>query len=104
SATAVVAVLLALESMAPSSGWWLLLPLIPATILIAAITAKREKSALGEIAVALVFPLVSVSICLTAGAATRAALGVGLVFSAVFVADTLAVRVIVLKTRGGGDP
>ena len=104
SATAVGGVLVALVSMAHSVRWWLMLPVIPTAILFAAITAKREKSALGEIAVALVFSLVSVPICLAAGGATRAALAVGLAFSAIFVADTLAVRAIVLKTRGGGDP
>ena len=103
-ATAVGGVLAALVSMAHSVRWWLILPVVPTAILFTAITAKREKSALGEIAVALVFSLVSVPICLAAGGATRPALAVGLAFSAIFVADTLAVRAIVLKTRGGGDP
>src|SRR6266542_1954987 len=43
--------LAALSSMAVGIRGWLLLPLLPAALVGAAVAAKREKSALGEVAV-----------------------------------------------------
>ena len=103
-ATAVVAGVAALGSAPPGVGWSFLLPVVPAAFLAAAISAKREKSWQGEVAAAVAFSLVAVPTCVSAGARTSTALAVGIVFAVIFVAGTLAVRVIVLNVRRGGDP
>jgi hypothetical protein len=56
---AVGAGLATLAVMASGIRTWLLLPLVPAALVAAAVTSKREKSALGEIAVALTFSLLA---------------------------------------------
>jgi YwiC-like protein len=94
----------ALWLVPPSLGWSLLLPVVPALVLGAAVSAKDEKSTRGELAAALAFSLAAVPLCMAAGAAVSTALAVGMTFASVFVADTLAVRSIVLAVRGGGDP
>ena len=104
SATAVGAGLAALWSVPLSIRFWFLLPLMPAAFLAASITAKREKNSQAEVAAALAFSLVAVPTCLAAGASIRTAVAVGIAFASIFVAGTLAVRVIVLEARGGGDP
>jgi len=104
SATAVAAEFVAFWSVPLSIRWWFLLPLMPAAVLAAAITTDREKSSQAEVAVALAFSLVAVPVCLAAGASTDSALAVGIAFASIFVTGTLAVRVIVLQVRGGGDP
>lgn len=83
--------------------WSFLLPLLPTLFLAAALSAKVEKSAYGEIAVALAFSLLAIPVCLAAGASTSTAVAVGTTFASVFVTGTLSVRVIVLRTRGGGN-
>jgi hypothetical protein len=94
----------ALWSMPAGARWSLLLPLLPTAFLAVALSAQREKSPPGEVAVALALSLVAVPACLAAGASTRIALSVAVVFALVFVTGTLSVRVVVLKVRGGGNP
>jgi YwiC-like protein len=93
----------ALASRAFGVRGWLLLPLVPAVFVAAAVIARREKSALGEIAVALTFSLIAVPICVASGAPPDTALAVGVAFAIIFVAATLSVRAIVLKVRAGGN-
>ena len=50
-----------------------LLPLLPTLFLAFALSAKIEKSAYGEIGVALAFSLLAVPVCLAAGASTSTA-------------------------------
>jgi hypothetical protein len=57
-----------------------------------------------EIAVALAFSLSAVPICLASGTSIATALSIGAAFAIVFVAGTLAVRVVILKVRAGGKP
>jgi len=104
SATAAGAGLVAVWSVPLAIRYWCLLPLLPAAFLAEAITVEREKSLPAEVAVALAFSLAAVPVGLAAGASTRAALAVGIAFASIFVSGTLAVRVIVLEVRGGGDP
>ncbi|HKE85207.1 MAG TPA: YwiC-like family protein [Vicinamibacterales bacterium] len=90
--------------MPPPMRWSLVLPLIPAACFTIAIALGREKRALGEVAAALTFSFVSVPICLASGAPMRTALSVAGTFASIFVTATLAVRVVILRVRGGGDP
>jgi hypothetical protein len=84
--------------------WWFLLPAIPAATVAASLFARHEKSAPAELAVALAFSLSAVPICLSAGTSIPIALSIGVAFTIVFVAGTLAVRVVILKVRAGGKP
>jgi YwiC-like protein len=84
--------------------WSLLLPLVPAAVLSIALVFEREKRAIGEVAVALTFSLAAAPLCVAAGSPLRTGLSVGLAFAAIFVSATLAVRVVILRVRGGGNP
>jgi hypothetical protein len=103
-ATTVCAGLAALWLLESDARWSLLLPLGPAALLAAAIAAGQEKSALGEVAAALSFSLLTVPVCLAAGSSTSSALAVGIAFASIFVLGTLVVRAVVLGARGGGNP
>jgi hypothetical protein len=102
--TAIGTELVALFFVPLSVRWSLFLPLVPAAPFAVAVAVKREKSWQGEVAIALVFSLVAVPICLAADASTGTALAVGIAFAVIFVTGTLAVRVIVLESRRGGNP
>jgi len=101
---AVAAGTTAVALMPSGDRWSVLLPLAPAAFLAAAIAMRREKSSAAETAVALAFSFAAVPICIGAGAPVRSALAVAIAFAVIFVTSTLAVRVVVLKVRGGGDP
>ena len=92
-----------LLTMPPYIRWSLLVPVVPA-LLVAILTARGfEKSWLGETAAAVAFAGVAVPISLAAGAAAGTAAAVALPFALLFVASTLAVRVVILRVRGGGN-
>jgi YwiC-like protein len=91
--------------LAPASvRWSMSVPLGGAALLVIAITIEHEKRALGEVAIALAFSSVALPLCLAAGAPLRTALSVAVTFAAIFVTATLAVRVVILRVRGGGNP
>jgi hypothetical protein len=100
SATAAGAGAAAWWTMAPHIRWALLLLLGPALVIGAMITRQRERSALGEMAVALAFSLAAVPVCLAAGAPASTGLAVGIAFAVTFVTGTLGVRAIVATRRG----
>jgi hypothetical protein len=84
--------------------WSFILPLVPSAVVAVSLFVGREKSTIGEIAVALAFSSVAIPVCLSSGAPLPTALAIGVVFAAVFTAGTLCVRAVVLNVRGGGDP
>ena len=84
--------------------WSLLVPAIPAAVLAATQNAGREKTRDGELLAALSFAGVAVPVVLAAGAPPAAALAVAIPFALLFVASTLAVRVVIVRVRSGGDP
>lgn len=99
--TAAVGVLLIMDA---SLRWSMLVPLAPAVLLAILAARVREKSWLGEIAAALAFSGAALPVSLSAGAPLDTAIMVALPFASLFVANTLAVRVVILQVRGGGDP
>jgi hypothetical protein len=101
---AIVAAVAALAMTSPPARWSFTLPLVPAAWLGLSMGARHEKSWQGEVAAATAFSAAAVPICLAAGAPIRIGLVVALPFALLFVAGTLAVRVVVLRVRGGGDP
>jgi YwiC-like protein len=88
----------------PTARWSLAVPAIPAALLAVAMVAGREKSWYGETAAAMAFAGVAVPLTLAAGASIDVAWIVAIAFALLFIATTLAVRVVILRVRGGGDP
>ena len=84
--------------------WSLAVPAVPALFLTGAMVAGREKSWYGETAAAFAFAGVAVPVALAAGATADVALAVAIPFALLFSTTTLAVRVVILRVRGGGDP
>jgi hypothetical protein len=100
---ATASALLALDATAPSLRWTFVVPVLPAAGVMYAVVRDREKTLLGETAAALAFATAALPMCAGAG---RPATGAAIAFSfaLLFVLSTLAVRVIILRTRGGGNP
>jgi hypothetical protein len=88
----------------PSIRWSLVVPAVPALVLVATMVRGREKSWYGEISAALAFAGAAVPVALAAGAPPKAAWHVAVPFALLFAMTTLAVRVVVLRVRGGGNP
>lgn len=83
--------------------WALLVPIAPAFLLAILAARGREKTWPGEVAAALAFSGAAVPVSLSAGASLATAVAVAIPFALLFVASTLAVRVVILQVRGGGD-
>jgi hypothetical protein len=99
----VIAALAALVTMDPSSRASLVYPAVPALAVGVATVSRRDKSWFGEVAAAVAFSAAAVPVARAGGATLRDALSIALPFALLFVASTLAVRVVVLRVRGGGD-
>ncbi|MBI2829203.1 MAG: YwiC-like family protein [Acidobacteria bacterium] len=95
---------LALATLPASARWPLLVPLIPAIPVAVAVVAGREKSWPAETGVSLVLSGAAFPIATAGGATVPAAATVAIAFAVLFVLATLAVRVVILKVRAGGDP
>jgi hypothetical protein len=88
----------------PDIRWSLAVPGIPVLLLAIAMVGGREKSWYGETAAAFAFAGVAVPVTMAAGASVDVALAVAIPFALLFITTTLAVRVVILRVRGGGDP
>lgn len=88
----------------PAARWSLAVPAIPAVLLVIAMIRGREKSWYGETAAAIAFAGVAVPLTLAAGASVEVAWTVAVPFALLFITTTWAVRVVILRVRGGGDP
>src|SRR5262245_4980201 len=83
--------------------WSLFVPVVPACALGLAMLRGQEKSSYGEVASGLAFAGVSVPMMLASGESLASALTIAVPFALSFVVGTLAVRVVILRVRGGGD-
>jgi hypothetical protein len=88
----------------PSVRWSFVLPVLPAMIVAAAVARGTEKDWFGEVAVATTFSLAAVPVAMIGGSSARMALTIAVAFALIFVTGTLAVRSVVLRVRGGGNP
>lgn len=102
SATAAAA--LALAWLPVSVRWSLLVPVAPAIAVAIAIVAGREKTWPAEVGVSLAFSGAAFPVAVAGGAASPTAATPAIVFAVNFVLATLAVRIVILKVRGGGNP
>jgi hypothetical protein len=89
----------------PRSMYWsVAVPLVPAVLLGVCTVTDREKTWYGEVAAAIAFSTVAVPIVIAAGGSLVQALTIAVPFALFSVLSTLAVRVVILRVRGGGDP
>jgi hypothetical protein len=104
AAIAAVASVTAVIAIEPSVRWSLFVPAAPAVVLAVAMIRGCEKSWYGETAAALAFSTVPVPVTMAAGVATNVAWAVAIPFAVLFITTTLAVRVVILRVRSGGNP
>ena len=90
-------------ALEPIARWSLAVPAVPALLLIVAMINGREKSWYGEAAAAVTFAGVSIPVALAGGMSIGSALGIAIPFALLFTTTTLAVRVVILRVKGGGD-
>jgi YwiC-like protein len=95
--------LVAFIAIGPGQRWAIAVPLLPALALAIAAVRGREKSWYGEVAAALAFSGAAVPIALAGGAPLATAAAIAIPFAALFVLSTLAVRIVILRVRRGGD-
>ena len=93
----------AVSAMGDGERWSLLVPLVPAGALMAATFFGKDKSLFGEISGAFACAGVAVPIALAAGYSIQTALAIAIPFAMLFVVGTLAVRIVILRVRGGGN-
>lgn len=93
----------AAATLEPRSYWALAVPLIPASLLAICTVTGREKTWYGEVTAAVAFSTVAVPIVAAGGGGMRQALTIAIPFALFSVLSTLAVRVVILRVRGGGD-
>jgi hypothetical protein len=101
---ATAAGIIAIDQAAASVRWTFAIPLLPGVALLVAAIRNREKTWAGETSAAVAFASVAVPMCAAAGAQPQVGAAVAVPFALLFIASTLAVRAIILRTRGGGDP
>jgi hypothetical protein len=93
----------AMLGMHAAARWWIAVPLVPAALLVVATLRGAEKTWYGETAAALAFSGVAVPVSIAGGLSPSTALTVAIPFALLFVSTTLAVRVVILRVRGGGN-
>lgn len=94
----------AFRTIDPAARWSLGVPAVPALALALAMLRRREKSWYGEVSAALAFSTAAVPVTMAAGGTLDTAALVAIPFALFFVTTTLAVRVVILTVRGGGNP
>ena len=104
SGIAIVAGLGAVVSAPPDKRWLFAWPLAAAAVLAVLLANGREKSTLGEIVSAIAFASVTIPISMATVSSPLRGFIVAFTFASLFIVSTLGVRVVVLTTRGGGDP
>jgi len=102
--TAAAAGAVSLMTIPDSVGWSLAVPVVPAALLAVVTMSGREKSWYGETLAAIAFSALAVPIAMSAGSPAAVAVAIALPFALLFVTSTLAVRSVILRVRGGGDP
>ena len=94
----------ALLILAPHARWSIAIPILPALLLAAATARGYDKSWHAQVMAALAFSGAAVPVSMAAGATMASGVAVMIPFALLFVSSTLAVRVVIFRVRGGGDP
>jgi hypothetical protein len=90
-------------TMEPAVRLSIAVPVVPAIVRAAEAGRGREKSWYGETAAALAFSGAAVPVAMAGGVPVSAAASIAIPFALLFVSSTLAVRVVILRVRRGGD-
>jgi len=99
----IVGGLAAFVAMAPSARWTIAWPLVPAAYVMVSAVRRRERTTMPEVGAAVAFSMAAVPICIDAGVGGGVASFVGVSYAVTFIVMTLAVRVVIMTTRAGGD-
>jgi hypothetical protein len=83
---------------------WLLVPLVLGALVAVAVVTHRERSTAGEIVVATALSSVSLPIAVAGGVPREAAVTLFIVFAAVFITATVAVRSMIGRVARAGGP
>lgn len=94
----------ALASGPADLAWWLLWPLVPGFVVIAAAARGLEKRWPVEVLVAITFASLALPLSRAAGADARLGVSIVAPFAVVFVASTVAVRGVLLHGRPTASP
>jgi hypothetical protein len=94
----------AVRWMEPRDRIAVILPLVPAVYLFVAAASGKGKSIGAEVAVAIAFSLTAIPLSLLGEVPAVSGVMVALAFATNFVLATLAIRVVIAKVRGGGNP
>ena len=94
----------ALLSMDPEARWSVIVPILPAALLAIAMLSGQEQSWYGQVAAASAFAGLAVPLSIAGGTSVTTAVATTVPFALLFAASTLAVRVVILRVRGGGNP
>jgi hypothetical protein len=101
--TATALGVLTLDATAAPARWAFAVPILPALILLYAACTGQEKTSLGEAAASIAFATTAIPVCAAAGSAS-VGVAIAIAFAVLFVDFSLAVRVVILRTRAGGNP
>lgn len=104
AAIVMMAAAAALWTAPPHTRWSFGVPLLPTLLVLMVIARDSEKTTFGEVAVATTFAFAAVPPAITAGASAQVAFALAIAYWLVFISATFAVRVIILRVRGGGNP
>jgi hypothetical protein len=99
-----IAAVAAFRWMSVSARLSLLIPGIPVVLVGGLLLGRREKTWYGEVVAASALCLMAVPVAMASGVSVQTALAVAVPFLAMFSASTLAVRALIARVRGGGDP
>ncbi len=94
----------ALAQLPPVARALVVVPAVPAALLAGLAVAGREKTGAGEVSASLAFATAAMPAAVASGVPVPGAGAIALSYAALFTVSTLAVRVVVLRVRGGGDP
>ena len=94
----------ALRQFSYADWWTLLVPALPAAAVLVAIRRGAEKTGVAEICASCAFAGAAFPVGAAGGVRLIDAAAVSVVFAVNFVLATLAVRALIVRVRGGGDP
>lgn len=100
----VVGAVAALRQLSHADWWALVVPALPAAVLFVAIVRGAEKTGVSEACASCAFAGAALPVAVAGDVPAAAGAAVTVAFGVSFVLATLAVRAIILRVRGGGDP
>lgn len=104
AAISTVAGAIAILTIDNGAHWAIAVPAIPALALAVTAIRGQEKSWYGELLAAAAFAGLAVPVTMAGGGSATLGMSIAAPFALTFAAGTLAVRAVILRVRGGGNP